>query len=231
MKLTGKEDDELMRVVSNWWNTELAEHQCWHIALVPGRGKLLVCFKNKPAGDQHAVSAFLRHQGCSSMFPCIWCEVRDMTGSNAECGKCGRHSCQHSPFAGIDAGIVALQTVSSEELGREPEWFKTAMKVSHNVLKPRREAPAQGAAKAAEAQAYATSSKSKQMPRERKTKACGKGSRCEADVVPQTACDVTQFGPEVQPSSAQPSRAKLSPLPSPLEPNFPLKVHPHVRLC
>jgi hypothetical protein len=42
MKLTGKEDDELTSVVSNWWSTGLTEYQCWHIVFVPGRGKLLV---------------------------------------------------------------------------------------------------------------------------------------------------------------------------------------------
>jgi hypothetical protein len=44
MKLTGKEDDVLMNILSNWWNTELAEHKCCHIVF-------------DPAGDQHAVSA------------------------------------------------------------------------------------------------------------------------------------------------------------------------------
>jgi hypothetical protein len=67
-------------------------------------------------------------------------------------------------------------------------------------------------AKSAGAHAHATSSKSKAMPQERTTKACRKRSRCEVDVVPQTDCDATHFRPEAQPSSAQPSRAKLSPL-------------------
>jgi hypothetical protein len=39
MKLTGKEDEVMMQLVSDWWSTELAEERSWYIVKVAGRGQ------------------------------------------------------------------------------------------------------------------------------------------------------------------------------------------------
>jgi hypothetical protein len=111
------------------------------------------------------------------------------------------------------------------------------MKVSHNVSKPRREAPAQGAAKAAEAHAHATSSKSKKVPQGRKTKACCKRSRCEVDVVHHYRLLVISMRPNLGLRHRHPAINHLDPSSLPCQalliihgPNILLNVHPHVRL-
>lgn len=129
----------MMQVVSAWWNEELAESKCWHTVDVVGRGKLVVHFKNRPAGDYHAVCAFMQHQGARCNFPCIWCEVRDTAGKDRACNKCSRYSCAHTPFTGIHPSIVTPVTVDRREVGSEPAWFEDSIDASHELLKPRRE--------------------------------------------------------------------------------------------
>jgi hypothetical protein len=155
MKLTGKEDEVMMQLVSDWWTTELAENRCWYVLDVLERGKLLVHFNHRPAGDYHAVCSFLKHQGSKCAFPCIWCKVRDTTGKDRACSKCGRHSCAHTPFTGIHREIVAPIAVDPDCVGSEPSQFATSIDASHNLLKPRREGPATRPEKASSMQAKA----------------------------------------------------------------------------
>jgi hypothetical protein len=153
MKLTGKEDEVMMQLVPGWWSTELAEERSWHIVKVAGRGELLVIFKHRAAGGYHAVCSFLRHQGSKCAFPCIWCVARDAMGKDRECKKCDRHNCVHTPFTSINPDIVDAKEVQPADVGPEPAWFSTSIEASHNMLKPRREAPLTGGDKAADVQA------------------------------------------------------------------------------
>jgi hypothetical protein len=58
----------MMQLVSDWWNKELAENKCWYTVDVEGCGECVVHFRNRPAGDCHAVCA-----RCN--LSCILCEV------------------------------------------------------------------------------------------------------------------------------------------------------------
>jgi hypothetical protein len=78
MKLTAKEDASTLKIVSDYWTVELAPHKCWAVLEVPGKGLHLVHDMNRPAGDYHAVTAMLCHQGSTSNSPCIWCNTRQM---------------------------------------------------------------------------------------------------------------------------------------------------------
>lgn len=205
MKLTGKEDEVMMQLVSDWWSAELAEEHSWHIVRVAGRVDLLVHFKHRAAGDYHAVCSFLRHQGSKCAFPCIWCEARDVMGKERECKKCNRHSCMHTPFTGINASIVEAKEVESADVGPEPAWFSTSIEASHDILKPRRQAPLAGNDKATDVQARSMGKK--------------RASTC------QRKKDSSEADAEREVTKAAGSVCK----PHALEPKLPLLVHPDVR--
>jgi hypothetical protein len=65
MKLTAKEDAVTMAIVSEYWPEELAPRKCWAVMEVPTRGVYVAhnSYVNRPAGNYHAVTAMLSHQG------------------------------------------------------------------------------------------------------------------------------------------------------------------------
>jgi hypothetical protein len=142
MKLTGKEDEAMMRVVAECWDKELAAEKCWAVVHVEGRGDYLVRFQNRPSGDYHAVCAAHRHQGSACGFPCLWCEGRNTGGNTRLCAQCGRYCCHHRVFSAAAESITGkLKSISGAELVPEPDDHKHSIDASHSLLQPRR-APA-----------------------------------------------------------------------------------------
>lgn len=138
MKLSGKEDEAIMGLVTGWWQVELADDKCWAVVDVMGRMKLLVRYQNRPAGDYHAVCASFKHQGSGSAWPCLWCEVRNGAVNSRHCKECQRYSCHHTAFNGIHPGIVPLKEVSPDQLGEQPASHATTVESSREGLQPRR---------------------------------------------------------------------------------------------
>jgi hypothetical protein len=204
MKISGKEDEVVMGLVTGWWQEELAEERCWAVVDVPGRMKVLVRYENRPAGDYHAVCAALKHQGSGCMWPCLWCEVHSLSGNSRHCKLCERYSCQHTAFTGIHPSILPLSQITPDQLGSEPAHYATSVESSRDGLQPRRKLQPDTAQKAANAQAKAA------------------GAAAQSD----RGCEPDK---RVRPACAQSNRpAKRLARPSPLDPAVPVHVHPNV---
>jgi hypothetical protein len=203
MKISGKEDDAVMGLITGWWQEELAEDRCWAVVEGPGKTKLLVHYENRPAGDYHAVCAAFKHQGSGCAWPCLWCQVRSCSGGGRRCKHCERYSCQHTAFTGIHTSIFPLKQVDADQLGPEPGHYAASVESSREGLQPRRKQQPHVAQKAANAQ----------------TKAAG---GVQAGVGYQGK---KRTRPACQPCGEP---AKRSAKPSPLDPAVPVYVHPHI---
>jgi hypothetical protein len=155
MKLTAKEDAVTMAIVSDYWTEELAPRKCWAAMEVPRRGVYLVHYVNRPAGDYHAVTAMLSHQGSTSSSPCIWCNTRQMHyGTKSRlCPVCERYCCQHLALSGIAPELLETKQIPLVDLAAQPVHLRETVEVSHGANQPRRQKKADAAQKAATAQA------------------------------------------------------------------------------
>jgi hypothetical protein len=157
MKLTAKEDAATMAIVSEYWTEELAPHKCWAVMEVATRGVYLIHNVNRTAGDYHAVTAMLSHQGSTSSSPCIWCNSHQMHyGTKSRlCPVCERYCCQHLALRRINIAPELLETkqIPLVDLAAPPVHLRETIEVSHGANQPRRQKKADAAQKAATAQA------------------------------------------------------------------------------
>jgi hypothetical protein len=204
MKISGKEDSQVMDLVTGWWSEELAEERCWAVISVREGHRVLVHFHNRPAGDYHAVCASLNHQGSRCAWPCLWCETRNMASGARLCKYCHRYSCHHSAFTSIYPSILPLTCIPPEQLGEQPEYFTTSVESNREFLQPRRIQQPSTADKAADAQ--------------RKRSGLGK------EAAPNTCAKRGPFANSNQEAELVKRAAKASPLDC-IQPTF---VHPDV---
>jgi hypothetical protein len=205
MKISGKEDSQVMDLVTGWWSEELAEERCWAVISVREGHRVLVHFHNRPAGDYHAVCASLNHQGSGCAWPCLWCETRNMAGGSRLCKDCHRYSCHHSAFTGIHPSILPLTHIPPEQLGEQPEYFTTSVESRRELLQPRRTQQPSTADKAAD-----TKRKKSGLGKAGAPSTCAKRGR------------VSNNNQEAAP-------AKRAAQASPLDPIQPIFVHPDVK--
>jgi hypothetical protein len=130
MKISGK-DTVAMDLVIGWWQGKHADDGCWAVVDVPGQLKVLVCFRNLPAGDYHAVCVPCRSQGSGCawpcLWPCLWCQVRNFDRNARLCKQCDCNSCHHIAVTVIYQSILLLQSSDAHERRAQPACYATTV--------------------------------------------------------------------------------------------------------